>query len=72
MEAGRSRFIDHEAFDQWAPRYDRSLLQAVLFVPTHVAVLNAASEAGAHPRDVLDVGCGTGRLLERAADRCAR
>jgi|HubBroStandDraft_6_1064221.scaffolds.fasta_scaffold797928_2 ubiquinone/menaquinone biosynthesis C-methylase UbiE len=67
MDAERSRFIDHEAFDRWAPRYDRSLLQAVLFVPTHVAVLNAASEAGAHPRDVLDVGCGTGRLLDRAA-----
>lgn len=56
-------------FDHWAPRYDRSLLQPVLFAPTHVAVLNAAANAGARPRDVLDLGCGTGRLLERAAEK---
>ena len=58
---------DRRHFDHWAPRYDRSLLQPVLFSPAHVAVLNAATEAGVHPRDVLDLGCGTGRLLERAA-----
>lgn len=58
---------DRHHFDRWAPRYDRSVLQPVLFSPTHVAVLKAAVRAGAHPRDVLDVGCGTGRLLERAA-----
>ena len=60
---------DRRRFDCWAPRYDRSLWQPVLFSPTHAAVINAAIEAGAHPRDVLDLGCGTGRLLERAADK---
>ena len=58
---------DRRHFDHWAPHYDRSLLQPILFAPTHVAVVEAAAEAGAHPREVLDVGCGTGRLLERAA-----
>jgi ubiquinone/menaquinone biosynthesis C-methylase UbiE len=62
------RFFDHR-FDQWAPHYDRSLLQSVLFLPTHAATLNAAADAGVHPRDVLDLGCGTGLLLERAAER---
>jgi ubiquinone/menaquinone biosynthesis C-methylase UbiE len=56
-------------FDRWAPRYDRSLLQALLFSPTHAAVVTAAIEAGSHPRSVLDLGCGTGRLLERAAQQ---
>ena len=53
-------------FDRWAPSYDRSVLQALLFAPTHVAVLDAAAAAGAHPNHVLDVGCGTAELLLRA------
>jgi ubiquinone/menaquinone biosynthesis C-methylase UbiE len=68
LERERRR-MDHDLFDHWAPRYDRSLLQPVLFVPTHLAVLDAARRDGPHPRDVLDLGCGTGRLLERAAER---
>jgi ubiquinone/menaquinone biosynthesis C-methylase UbiE len=59
----------HRLFDRWAPRYDQSLLQPLLFSPTHIAVLDAAVDAGAHPRNVLDLGCGTGRLLERAAQQ---
>jgi ubiquinone/menaquinone biosynthesis C-methylase UbiE len=60
---------DRRFFDRWAPRYDRSLWQPVLFAPTHAAVLDAASDAVVHPRDVLDLGCGTGRLLERATQK---
>jgi len=60
---------DRRHFDRWAPRYDRSWLQPVLFSPTHAAVLDAAGDAGVHARDVLDLGCGTGRLLERAAEK---
>jgi ubiquinone/menaquinone biosynthesis C-methylase UbiE len=59
--------LGRQHFDRWASSYDRSLLQPILFRPTHVAVLNAARAAGAHPRDVLDVGCGTGALPQRAA-----
>ena len=59
--------VDRQLFDRWAARYNVSPLQPLLFSPTHVAVVRAAAEAGAHPREILDVGCGTGRLLERAA-----
>ncbi|HUO37976.1 MAG TPA: class I SAM-dependent methyltransferase [Mycobacterium sp.] len=54
-------------FDRWAFTYDRSPLQPILFRPTHAAVISAARDAGVRPQDVLDVGCGTGALLERAA-----
>jgi ubiquinone/menaquinone biosynthesis C-methylase UbiE len=56
-------------FDRWAPIYDRSLLQRVMFEPVHDAVLNAFSAAGGPPHEVVDVGCGTGRLLEAAGQR---
>jgi len=56
-------------FDRWAPRYDRSTQQRFFFGPAHAAALTAASAGGVAPRDVLDVGCGTGRLLERACQQ---
>jgi len=57
------------SFDRWAPSYDRSILQRFMFEPVHEAVLRAFSAASSAPHDVLDVGCGTGRLLEAAARR---
>jgi ubiquinone/menaquinone biosynthesis C-methylase UbiE len=55
-------------FNRWAGTYDRSPWQRFLFGPTHQAVLEAAG-AAADPRKILDLGCGTGLLLERAASR---
>lgn len=60
---------DRVRFDDWAPRYDRSPLQFLLFGPTHAAVLEAAARWADKPGTFLDLGCGTGRLLERAAER---
>lgn len=56
-----------EKFNRWAPSYDRSILQRLMFEPVHDAVLGAFRASGAPAHDVLDVGCGTGRLLETAA-----
>jgi ubiquinone/menaquinone biosynthesis C-methylase UbiE len=56
---------DIARFDQWSERYDQSWLQRVFFDPVHAQVIAVATQAVPQARTVLDVGCGTGRLLER-------
>jgi ubiquinone/menaquinone biosynthesis C-methylase UbiE len=57
----------HGDFDSWAPSYDKSLLQRVFFDRTHARVVRALRPLlrGAAAPVVVDVGCGTGRLLSR-------
>jgi ubiquinone/menaquinone biosynthesis C-methylase UbiE len=54
-------------FDCWAASYDASQLQTVLYGPVHEAVLRYARHHVQCPARILDVGCGTGRLLARVA-----
>jgi ubiquinone/menaquinone biosynthesis C-methylase UbiE len=50
----------HE-FTRWSESYDRSILQWLLFGPSHRAIIRRIrAEAGDRPIRVLDVGCGTG------------
>ncbi len=56
-------------FASWAPWFDDSALQGLLFEPTHAAVLRTLDEQLPHAMWLLDVGCGTGRLLKAAAGR---
>jgi ubiquinone/menaquinone biosynthesis C-methylase UbiE len=56
-------------FDRWAPDYDESALQDCLYRPVHAVVLNRCERFAPRPRRVLDLGCGTGRLLADAAQR---
>jgi ubiquinone/menaquinone biosynthesis C-methylase UbiE len=59
------RARDDRHFDRWAKRYDRSWTQSVLFGPVQRSVV--AAVAGRLPASavVLDIGCGTGRLLDQ-------
>ncbi len=52
-----------EQFENWSRGYDRSILQRLLFGPSHARL--AQELPVAHPVRVLDVGCGTGQFLER-------
>lgn len=55
----------HE-FARWSESYDRSILQLLLFRPSHRAMIRRIKTvAGDRPIRVLDVGCGTGVFAAR-------
>jgi len=55
-------------FNQWSATYERSFMQWVLFDRVHSGVLRRLPRAFT-PAEVLDIGCGTGRLLRRMQAR---
>src|SRR6266508_2407925 len=58
--------VDH--FNARASSYEDSWSRRV-FAPVHKGTLELAATLNPRPREVLDVGCGTGALLRRAAGR---
>jgi ubiquinone/menaquinone biosynthesis C-methylase UbiE len=55
----------HE-FNRWSEHYDRSILQWLLFGPSHRALIRRIQAvAGNEPARVLDIGCGTGVFAGR-------
>ena len=57
------RVRDDRHFDRWSRRYDRSLLQSLLFGPVQRSVVATLGPGVPESGTLLDIGCGTGRLL---------
>jgi ubiquinone/menaquinone biosynthesis C-methylase UbiE len=66
----RHRHGDVARFDQWSSSYDRTPGQS-FFGRIHRPVVEAICSGRAVPRRVVDIGCGTGRLLETLLPRLA-
>ena len=60
---------DVERFSRWSGGYERHYLQRLVFEPVQEAVLDLAVAEVPKPVAILDVGCGTGRLLRAAEQR---
>ncbi len=60
--------VDVEDFDRRSATYENSVMQRLFFDRVQQAVL-AMIPPDFQPRAALDIGCGTGRLLRKAAAR---
>jgi ubiquinone/menaquinone biosynthesis C-methylase UbiE len=57
-------------FHRWATKYDQSVMQRLFFVPVHSKMLDVLGQGLKHPPGcIIDIGCGTGRLLRAASVR---
>jgi ubiquinone/menaquinone biosynthesis C-methylase UbiE len=58
-------------FDKWAATYDESITQRMFFGPVQSAMLDLIQRTNIvqAPGTILDIGCGTGRLLRSAQQR---
>ena len=59
---------DVTSFERRSGTYEDSLMQFLFFDRFHRIALDAVP-AGIQPESILDIGCGTGRLLRKAAIR---
>src|SRR5262245_18529537 len=51
--------------DGWSESYDDSVLQRLLFMPSHDYILGEIEGCGSRPFRMLDIGCGTGTFVRR-------
>ncbi len=60
---------DVDRFGDWAPTYEQHWMQRRIMGPVQETVLELATAQVPRPAAILDIGCGTGRLLRVAAAR---
>jgi ubiquinone/menaquinone biosynthesis C-methylase UbiE len=60
---------DVDRFNRWASSYDSHWMQRIIFEPIQASVLRMAAQQVDRPRGILDIGCGTGKLLGVAQGR---
>jgi ubiquinone/menaquinone biosynthesis C-methylase UbiE len=59
-----NRYTNNTHFDEWAPKYELSKVQKYFFDPIHQRMIKLLLNSDIKsPLNILDVGCGTGRLL---------
>ncbi len=56
-------------FDEWASTYERHWMQRLIFNPIQSTLLDLAASQAPRAASILDVGCGTRRLLRTASQR---
>jgi len=64
----RHKTDDIQKFNRWAGTYENSWSQQLFFDRVQKAVLDLV-ESERNPETILDVGCGTGRLLRKVRER---
>jgi ubiquinone/menaquinone biosynthesis C-methylase UbiE len=69
MHQHRHSHGDVGRFDEWAPTYERHWMQRLVFEPIQSTLLELAAAQVPEPHAILDVGCGTGRLLRATSQR---
>ncbi|MFI5455294.1 MAG: class I SAM-dependent methyltransferase [Isosphaerales bacterium] len=63
---GYDKHLAAQEFTRWSSSYDRSILQWLLFGPSHrVLIRRIRDVAGDRPVKMLDVGCGTGMFASK-------
>jgi len=60
---------DVDRFGEWAPTYEQHWMQRRIMGPVQETVLEMAAAQVPRPAAILDIGCGTGRLLRAVAAR---
>ena len=69
METQQIKIKNSKRFSRWAKKYDKSLLQRLVFSNTHdMFIKEITCHTETADIQILDVGCGTGELISRLSD----